>query len=304
MKKTMFLNGIPSTNYVVLKSNQVSADVSKLSFPMIVKPSDACAASGVKKVDNFIELNEAIINAKKFSRSGDIIIEEFFSGIEISAYCFVTNNIANVLMVAERISVNDGPQHIMKCIATITPPNITIESLNKIQHAATKIANVYGINNCPFHIQALVNKDNISVIEFAPRVGGGISYETIRLNNGFDIINATIDSYLNIPVSIPPIKNNSCYAVSIIYGKPCVFGKLIINNFLFSRGYIESIHYHKSSGSTIDDDKASSSRLASFITKGKDRNEIVKKIDCVFNTIDAVDLNNNSVLRRDLRLTK
>lgn len=299
MKKVMFEKCVPTTRYQSFEQNDKLGRID-LKFPVIVKPVDSCAASGVKKASDYGELISSFENAKAASRSGRVIVEEFFDGVEVSAYCFISNNEATIIMISERLSTIDGDKNTLKCYATITPPNISEIAIDKIKNSATRVANAFGIDNSPFHIQALVKNDDIDIIEFAPRVGGGISYKTIKMCTGFDIISATVDSYLNIPVALPDIKNKHYYAVNIVYGKPSIFSKMIIDENLFSNGIIESIHYHKTAGMEITDDKASGGRIAAFIVVGNSREEIIKKTKYAFERIDAIDINGNSIIRRDL----
>jgi len=304
MKRAMMECHVPTTKYVVLENeDDFTSRIDLLKYPLIVKPVDSCAASGVKKTSNISELKEAVRNAKKISRSGQVIVEEFFEGVEVSSYCFIEGGKAHLLMTSERLSVNDGDGNVLKCYATITPPNISKIAQEKIRTAASLIARFFGIDNSPFHIQALVSGDEIDIIEFAPRVGGGVSYKTIIMNSGFDIIDATINSYLNVPVSVPPITNKFYYAVSIIYANPGVYDKTVIDSSLFDDGFIESIHFHKTKGMMVTGEKASGGRIAAFITKGNNREDIIKKIDFVYKNIDVLDNNGHSILRRDLRIT-
>lgn len=301
MKQVMIKEGVPTTKYEYFEESD-SFEKVDLKFPVIIKPVDSCAASGVKKANNDEELFSFFKEAKKASRSGRVIVEEFFDGIEVSAYCFIANKKANIIMISERLSAIDGDNQVLKCYSTITPPNISQKAIDRIRDSATKIANAFRIDNSPFHIQVLVNRDNIDVIEFAPRVGGGISYRTIQISTGFDIISATVDSYFNIPVCLPAIKQKKCCAVNIIYGKPGIFSKITIDESLFDNGYIESIHYHKTPGMRVTDDKASGGRIAAFITIGNSREEIVKKTSFAFDKIDIFDSNGDSIIRRDLRI--
>ena len=54
MKKIMVKEGIPTTKYVYLEQNQNIENL-ELRYPVIVKPADACAASGVKKANDIKE---------------------------------------------------------------------------------------------------------------------------------------------------------------------------------------------------------------------------------------------------------
>lgn len=303
MKKVMWEHHIPTTKYLFLDNGEELKDFF-LSFPVMVKPADSCAASGVKKANNQKELAQFLNEARCVSRTGRTVIEEFFSGIEVSVYAFVQNYNAEILMISERISVIEGEKQVLKCYATITPPNITDGAMEKIGRYTTEIAKVFGLDNTPLHVQFICNGDEVSVIEFAPRVGGGLSYENIRNNTGFDIISATIDSYLENPVDVQVKCIERCFSVNLVYGIPSVFDHLDGVEELISRGYIDSIHYHKTPGTVITDDRASGGRIAAIIVSGKSREDVLKKVRYVFEHIDVYDTEGKSILRKDLYIKR
>lgn len=299
MKKIMVANDIPTTKYIFLNNGEELSNFD-LRFPVMVKPADSCAASGVKKANNINELNLFLQEAKKVSRTGRTVVEEFFAGVEVSVYAFIKNGVANILMISERISTIEGENQVLKCYATITPPNISQTSLNKIQESTTRIANVFGLDNTPLHVQYIIDGDEISVIEFAPRVGGGISYRNIKNHTGFDIISSTIDSYLQQSVEIDYKCSNRYFSVNLAYGIPSTFDRLTGIESLIKEGVVDSIHYHKTPGSVITDDRASGGRIAAILISGNSRQEVLDKVKFTFETINAYDPEGKQILRKDL----
>lgn len=299
MKKVMVENGIPTTRYLYLDNGEEITNFD-LRFPVMVKPADSCASSGVKKANGFEELKQFLNEAKHVSRTGRTVVEEFFSGTEVSAYCFIQEKKAHVIMVAERLSVIEGENQVLKCYATITPPSISDTALEKLTVAATQIANAFGLDNTPLHVQAIISGDEINILEFAPRVGGGISYQTIRDNTGFDIISATIDSYLENKVDLKYSEIAYCYSVNLIYGVPSVFDHIDGADELIQEGIIESIHYHKTKGTHIYADRASGGRIAAFLVKGVDRKEVCSKVARAMERMEAYDSEGNKIMRKDL----
>ena len=299
MKRMMWENEIPTTKYVFLNNGEELGE-NTLRFPVMVKPADSCAASGVKKANNKEELAQFLAEAKKVSRTGRTVVEEFFSGVEVSVYAFVKEHQANILMISERLSVIEGENQVLKCYATITPPNVTEGALQKIEFYTTKIAQVFGLDNTPLHVQFICDGDEVSVIEFAPRVGGGISYENIKNNTGFDIISATIDSYLQKPVEVKYSRSKRFFSVNLAYGIPSVFDHLDGVDSLIENGYIDSIHYHRTKGGTITADRASGGRIAAILVSGNSRQEVLDKVKYIFERINAYDEKGNQILRKDL----
>jgi biotin carboxylase len=299
MKRVMVENRIPTTKYIFLDSGEGITDFG-LKYPVMVKPADSCAASGVKKARNADELNKYLEEAKHVSRTGRTIIEEFFSGKEVSVYAFVHEGEARILMISERLSTIEGDARVLKCYATITPPAITENAIRSIERITTRIANVFQLENTPLHVQFLCDDDKVSVIEFAPRVGGGLSYKNILENTGFDIISATIDSYLQRPVFPVYHHSDRFFSVNLVYGTPAVFDHMEGVQEFLDNGVIDSIHYHKTPGMKITCDRASGGRIAAILISGSSREEVLAKVKLVFSKIEAYDPQGNKILRKDL----
>lgn len=299
MKRVMREHGIPTSQYLYLEKDD---DLScfDLSFPVMVKPADSCAASGVKKANDKEELFRYLTEAKIVSRTGRAIVEEFVSGVEVSVYAFIQDQEARILMISDRYSVIEGDKQVLKCYATITPPSITPAAKKKIEYLTNQIANVFEMNNTPLHVQFICAGDIVNVIEFAPRVGGGISYKNIRDNTGFDIIDATIDSYLGHNVIVSAKLSSRYYSVNLAYGIPSVFDHIEGIETLIEQGIVDSCHFHKTKGAVISDDRASGGRIAAILISGDSRDEILSKVRYTFEHINAYDSMGNQILRKDL----
>lgn len=299
MKKVMREHGIPTSQYIFLEKED---DLScfNLTFPVMVKPADSCAASGVKKANNREELLKYLAEAKAVSRTGRAVVEEFVSGVEVSVYAFIQNHEARILMISERISVIEGDKQVLKCYATITPPSITAVAKEKIEYLTNRIADVFEMDNTPLHVQFICNGESVNVIEFAPRVGGGISYKNIKENTRFDIIDATIDSYLGKRVDVKATLSSRFYSVNLAYGIPSIFDHLEGIQDLIDQGIVDSCHFHKTKGASLSDDRASSGRIAAILISGDSRDEIISKVKYTFGHINAYDPYGNQILRKDL----
>ncbi len=299
MKRVMREHGIPTSQFLYLEKED---DLScfDLAFPVMVKPADSCAASGVKKASNDEELSRYLTEAKEVSRTGRAIVEEYVSGVEVSVYAFIQDHVARILMISDRYSVIEGDKEVLKCYATITPPSITPAAKEKIEFLTNRIASVFEMNNTPLHVQFICDGDIVNVIEFAPRVGGGISYKNIKENTGFDIIDATIDSYLGHKVIVNADLTSRYYSVNIVYGIPSVFDHIEGIEELIEQGIVDSCHFHKTKGSVISGDRASGGRIAAILISGDSREELLSKVKYTFEHINAYDSMGNQILRKDL----
>lgn len=74
----------------------------RISFPMVVKPTDASGSKGLSCVESVDALPEAIEQARKHSFTGEVIIEEFVEGQHFSVERFSQDGAAALTVVTER----------------------------------------------------------------------------------------------------------------------------------------------------------------------------------------------------------
>jgi len=299
MKKMMVEHGIPTSAYQYVSAFD-ELNLSALSFPLIVKPANSAGSAGVKKVINERYLRKYLNQALTISRTNKAIVEEFKEGKELSVYAFVSQGKASILMMAERVSIIDGEEEVLKCIATLAPARISEKATATIQKICNQIAYAYKLDNTPLHVQVLVDGDTVNTIEFAPRAGGGFSYQTIKQNTGFDMIDASIDSFLNESVVVDFHEPSHKVAIVLLYAKPSIFGKIVLDKSLIDDRIIQDYHYHKTRDMRIGNEKASSSRIGAVLVKSENWDGLRNKIKTAGDKIEAFDTDNNPILRKDL----
>lgn len=299
MKEGMLKAGVETSRHIHARTVE---DIlgSGLRFPLVVKPADSCSSNAVKKIDEPAQVQGYFNDAVKASRTGTVVVEEFVEGREISVYAFVHQGKAEVLLMAERHSVIDGTERVLKCYCTTAPAELSLRAHEALKVNMQRIVREFELDNTPLHVQALVNGDSVNVIEFAPRVGGGLSYHTILGSTGFDIIDSSIDSFLGIqvqPVFSPP----SCsYAINILYADPGALSEVRGMGRLIDEGVVEAYHPYKLPGATIGDGRASAARVGALIVRGDSFSLLVAKVVEIAGRIDVLDADGRSIFRRDL----
>ena len=305
MKRIMVENNIPTSRHVYVDERDDLSVLDGLRYPLMVKPADSNSANGVKKVSDPSELEKNLKLALSFSRNHKAVVEEFVTGKEISAYCYVKDHKAKLIMTAQRLSVFDGEDKVIKCFSTIAPAAISKKAEQESERIATLIAQSFGLDNTPLFVQAIVQGDEVDVLEFAPRVGGGSCFMTIKGNTGFDIIEAVINSWLNVDVNFETWHYpEKIYVVNTVYGKDGVFDHFTGGEELVKNGVAEEFFPIKMRGAEIDNSRASSSRLCFFITAAPDYKGILEKADKAYSMIHATSSTGEEMIRRELGLDK
>lgn len=297
MKEIMKKNGIPTSNFIKV-SNIAALKISDMPFPLVIKPSDTTGSKGVRKACNKKELEVYLKEAIKLSRNNLAIVEEFVKGVEIQVDFFVENGKIHLIMTREKCKIGNEKEIVLQSLGSIVPALLSETVKKKIYKIAEQIVRSFKLNNTSFFIQAIVNGDNISVIEFACRIGGGLSYSMINIITKFDILNATIDSFLKIPVDVNYEMSSSYYATYLIYAEPGVFDRIEGYKRLLDKKVIEQFYILKTKGMPIGDSMASGDRVGAFLVKADTKDELNIKIKDAINKLQVYDINGSPIMRK------
>jgi biotin carboxylase len=301
MKRIMEQNSIPTSKYINVKEISECKN-NDLKYPLIVKPSDSNGSKGVNKAVNDKELLFYLNNALKISRSNQAIIEEYIEGKEIGIDCFIKNHEVHILTIRERKKINCRSNNLQQITGTVTPPNINSKKIKEIKKIVEKIAFVFQLDNTPLMVQAIISNEEINIIEFAPRIGGGESSRMIELITGFDIINQTINSFMGLPIDIAIKKNEQYFSETLLYAEPSIMGFIKGDKELIEKNIIEYIVQYKTKGMTIGNDLSSINRVGAFVVKGNNLEELNTKIEIAIKELEIYDLMNSPIMRKDIYL--
>ena len=118
MREAFAKCGDPSPKYFVIRQDDnanepaIKEQMTKLNFPLIVKPVDRSGSRGVTLVSDEAELLPAIENARLQGFSGDVIIESFIHGKEYSVECLSCRGVHTLLQITEKFTT--GTPHFIE----------------------------------------------------------------------------------------------------------------------------------------------------------------------------------------------
>ena len=298
MKRKFKEIGVPTTDYVETDKLVLDA-ISHLHYPLVVKPVDAYSSKGVRKVENLEKLEKYYAEAQKISRTGGVIVEEYFQGEEISVDAFVLNGKAKILTVSNSEKIKDKDRFV---IFRGKYPVVASEVvLKKIEVIAQMIADGFGLVNAPLLIQLLNNGDDVSVLEFCARTGGNMKWLLIKYSCGVDVITATIDITLGKEPDLE-LKDTGHKIVvdDFIYCYPGVFDHFEGFDEMVEQGLINEFHPVRIKGTEMHGVTSSSDRIAGMNIVADSLEEFNAKEKNILEIVRVVDVNGNDIMRRDL----
>jgi len=298
MKKVFAENEIPTSKFVILDELD-EQKIKGLEFPLIVKPVDAYSSRGVCKVHNTRELSEAFQKAKKISRAGDVIVEEFVEGDEITVDIYVEDGKANVLCLSKLDKIGEDGKFVIN--RSHIPAVLSEEKKEQIALAAQKIADAFNLKNSPMLIQLISNDEKISVVEFCARTGGGIKFLMIKKHSGFDVVKAVVDLTLGEKPHYEKADIKTTFTVNeFIYCNSGVFDRLEGFEELLNEGIITEYSQFKAQGAEFSTINGSGDRVAYFSIEAETFEEVAKRHRQANQTIRALSNDGRDLIRHEL----
>ena len=295
MKKIMVNNGIPTSSFTTTNSVK-TLDWSKIVFPAVVKPVDCNSSKGVHRMDSVEETKQRVSEAICLSRTRTAIIEGFNRGDEIQVDCVSMENEVKVVMTRQKQKIaSHGNDMVLQSFGSIFPAPISKELQVQAQEIATKIAKAFGLKNTPFFYQAIVTDEGIKVLEFAPRVGGGLSYYMLNEFAGYDAVEYVIDSYMGKQLRFEPKFKNGFQSTMLLYMNSGTFDHLSGLAELKEREVV-----YETKGDVVDGDLRSSNRVAALVIQGDSYDELKQKEMLALEGIEIYDNNNKPLLNRQI----
>jgi len=271
-------HGVPSPNFLPVWSLSDAKKAGKiLTFPVVIKPSDNMGARGVMRLDNLNQVADGFKFAKNASPSGELIMEEFMDGPELSIDAIVYNNEITFTGIADRII--EYPPYFIE-----TGHNMPSALPANILDAACEIMTM-GIHALGIDIGAAkgdikITKEGPMIGELAARLSGGfMSAYTYPLSSGVDLIKAAIEVALGQePGNLEPVFNQTAIERAIIT-KPGIVKKIIGLEEALKVPGIEEIFLSVTPGDKVTHPRSNVDKAGHIIAVGKTLDEAIASVN-------------------------
>lgn len=173
-----------------------------LSYPCILKPTDNAGSRGVVLCRSHDELVCGYHYARKASRSGAVIIEEYLQGPEFSVEVMVIDGEPKVLQITDKLTT--GAPHFVE-MGHSQPTRQPDSVQSQIKDLTVRACKAVGINQGPAHVEMILTKDGPKMVELGARMGGDcITTHLVPLSTGIDMVASTILLSCGETINIEP----------------------------------------------------------------------------------------------------
>lgn len=296
MKKVLAEKNIPTAKFAILDKIDTKA-VSGFNYPLVVKPVDCNSSKGVFRIDSDEEYSDCLKKAIELSRTKTAIVEEFKVGNEVSVDFYVEGKVAKMLSATTSLKIRNRKSFTILCSDY---PAINEEQEAIVTEIGNKIAESFGLENCPLFIQMIVNGKDVNVIEFSARMGGGSKYHLIKVISGVDIMSKYVDMILGEKPQVNPTKKVKFCKMVYLYCNPGKFDHIEGFETLKEQGYIESFFIYKTKGMEITKSETSGDRPAGYLIVADSAEELENKLRYVDSHIKVMSHDNVDIMLHNL----
>ena len=174
----------------------------QISFPCIMKPVDNSGSRGVVLIKERNKLEDAYDYSRAQSRNGQVIVEEYLEGQEVSVETITVNGHTHILAITDKITT--GPPHFVE-LGHSQPSQLPEDDKAQIADLAIRAVAAVGIDIGPAHVEIMMTSEGPKMIELGARLGGDcITSHLVPLSTGIDMVGATLDCFLGQTPDLTP----------------------------------------------------------------------------------------------------
>ncbi len=195
MRSALKEYGVPIPKFYRVSCMKEYIDATQhFSKCFIVKPADSSGSRGIYKIDdinNCEMIEEAYKYSVQYSRTGDVVVEEYMSGPEVSVETISVSGKCYVIQVTDKVTT--GAPHFVE-IGHSQPSLLDEDTIEKIKKVTEDANRAIGIIDGPSHTEIIVTQEGPKIVELGARLGGdNINTHLVPLSTGVDMVECCIN---------------------------------------------------------------------------------------------------------------
>lgn len=204
--------------FQLVRKNDLRNFKMQIPYPAISKPINSSGGRGIFFIKDEKQLQEAVAYSSD-GYAGDILVEEYMEGNEVSVEVIVLESIPYVLQITDKIT--SGKPNFYE-IGHSQPSRLPDEIKIRVSNLAKRAVTACGINNSPAHVEIKITEDGPKMVELGARLGGDwiTSFLINTSVSGINMTETAIRLALGEKIEKPQFHNSGkSVAVRFLCGK-------------------------------------------------------------------------------------
>ncbi len=163
--------------------------LSRVTFPVVIKPTVLSASRGVIRADDALSFVTAFGRVQRLLASNEIRelrdpeadviqIESYIPGTEYALEGLLEHGVFHTLAIFDKPDPLDGP--FFEESIYVTPSRVNVGIQRQIMEIVARAAKAIGLHHGPVHAECRVNSCGVYVLEVAARPIGGLCARALR----------------------------------------------------------------------------------------------------------------------------
>lgn len=194
MRECLYKSNVPIPQFYRVKDIDKYLDaILNIEGKKIIKPADNSGSRGVYLLEDDCDNEQkkyAFEYSKMYSRQGEIVVEEYMEGPEVSVEALSIDGSVHVIAITDKLTT--GAPNFVE-MGHSQPCRLSEEIKKDIERIAIKAIKSIGIENGPSHTEIIVTKSGPKIVEIGARLGGdNITTHLVPLSTGIDLVKSCI----------------------------------------------------------------------------------------------------------------
>lgn len=260
--------GVPQPRYAVAAIEAEAIDAAqRIGFPCVVKAPDSSGSRGVVKVRGAGDVAAAYAEARRYSRIGLVLVEEFIAGFETGAQAFSLDGACVSVQVHDDFM---SPPPFMIPVGHSFPSSLPGDVLAHVEEAVAGCVNALGIAWGPSNIDLILREDGTpAIIEVGARLGATCLPELVTCYTGVDWVSAAVLAAFGRRCDLAPRHRQPCAAFILQASADGVLSGIGLPQEMLSHPDVLEFEITASPGDHVSRLRKGTDRIGKIVTKGK-----------------------------------
>ncbi len=295
---------VPTVPQYELDSRCLPEHLSKIKYPVMVKPADSYASKGCRVCQNEDELKIAVEQALTFSAAGQVIVERYMdaSFCEDVGICYMFVDGTPYLVYNGDRHTNTQQKGMAPLTSAVIAPSAFVDEYMQTTDANTKeMFKSLGMKNGRASIQAFHDADGYYFYEMGFRLTGGRQYFVVNEEYGTNEVIALIEYALTGEMHVDQVdhlspKYNHHYCDLVLICSAGTISKIDGIDEVRNDPRVLDVAQLSDIGKTIVAEGTQNQVLARICIKEDSREKLMNAIKELGNKVIAYDENNKPMM--------
>lgn len=251
----------------------------------IVKPDRSSGSKGIFIVRSDVELQARLQESLCFSPNSRVILERYLPGFQISCEGILTGGKLAAAWITDR-QVPDPPYVVTT--GHHLPTRLTDSQQAAVLTAISESWRLLGVTDGPFDCDAVIDDQQVFILEMTPRVGGNSISRLLKTAVGFDIVNYAVRHAVGESVTFSGEGNIRPAGVCILgVSQPGILSfREAEAARLLEASWVDYLKIDKSPGERVEPFINGRHRIGEAIVLGRDRDDVDNRIQELRNRLN------------------